>query len=504
MFTIAGAMIFLTKFLLHRLGLELFGIFRYVATIQGSLMFLDLGLGATLNRFTSQLLTVKDYKRLNSTASFGFLMFLCLGVLAGLVMVGIGLFLPSLIRGATATAYSRGFLLMCCFAGMIAMRFWGYSARGLLFGAQRYDLVNAIQAGGAVLRAGLVVAMFLMVPSSGLVTIGLCYILSAIFEASSMWIFAKRQIPALRLDIRTIEMDTVKEVMNFSVFVLIMAVTTMLIWNIPVFLTGRLYGAEAVAFLSLALLLLDQVQQVAGGFGFSLIPVAGKYGALGEAEMLRMLTIKGTKYCAILCFPIGVLAVIFGHPILEWFRHGFGWTWALLGILMIPYLIRMTQTPAISVLIGAKSVRQFALGQIVVVVVIGLLAWLFGEYLRMGLYGVALGAAIPIFFFSFIFQANYACRQIGLKWSNYMIQSYGRVSIGTIPAAGVGIILLRYFYPNSLLMIAAEGLVCILIFAVSAWYFELAADDREQIYAVFGRKGNIVIKDGQKSYGGDL
>lgn len=137
LFATAAAMIFLTKFLVGRLGIERFGMFRYVATIQGSLMFLDLGLGTTLNRFASRFLAVKDYDRLNSAASFSLLMFLGMGTLAGIIMVGIGVILPSLVTGATSASYSRGFLLVCCFGGMVTLRFWGYSARGLLFGAQR-------------------------------------------------------------------------------------------------------------------------------------------------------------------------------------------------------------------------------------------------------------------------------------------------------------------------------------------------------------------------------
>lgn len=481
LFASAAVMIFLTKFLLHRLGTERFGIFRYVLTIQGSLMFLDLGLGATLNRFTSQMLAVKDYEHLNRIASFGFIMFFGLGILAGAVMVGLGHILPMLVTDATAQLYSRGYLLMCCIGGMLALRFWGYSARGLLYGAQRYDLVSVVQAGGAILRAAAVIIFFLILPSAGLFTVGLCFLASAVIEAISMWGFAKYQIPSLRLSISSIDKATVKKVMHFSVFVLIMAVTTMLIWNIPMFLAGRFYGLQAVAFLSLPLLLLEQIQRVSGGFGFSLIPVAGKYEALGKAEMLRVLTVKGTKYCAVLCFPIGVLAVIFGHPLFEWFKEGFGWTWALLGILMLPYLIRMTQRPGFSVLMGAKSIRALAIGQIVVVAVIAVLGWLFAEYFEMGLYGVVLGAAIPILFFNLFFQPMYTCYQVGLKWLSYMVKAYGRVVLGTVPAAVIAIALVRCLYSNSLIVIIIEGLVCMLIFAACAWWFVLSQDERLQI-----------------------
>ncbi len=70
MFANAAVLIFLTKFLLNRLGPVKFGMLRYVLTIQGSLLFLDLGLGATLNRFVSQLLAANDVWQLNAKISF--------------------------------------------------------------------------------------------------------------------------------------------------------------------------------------------------------------------------------------------------------------------------------------------------------------------------------------------------------------------------------------------------------------------------------------------------
>ena len=153
-FANAAVLIFLTKFLLNRLSSEEFGMLRYVITMQGSLIFLDLGLGVALNRFVSRFLATKEVRRLNATISLIFLLYLGLGTVAGLAMTGLGLLLPSLITGCTAELYASGFWLMVCMGAALAMRFWGYAPRGVLWGIQRYDIVTIILAVGAVLRAG--------------------------------------------------------------------------------------------------------------------------------------------------------------------------------------------------------------------------------------------------------------------------------------------------------------------------------------------------------------
>jgi len=468
--------------------------FQYVRTMQGSLLFLDLGLGATLNRFVSQLLAVDEMKRLNGAISFASLLFIGLGLMAGLIMTGIGFILPSLVTGGTVRLYRNGLLLMVSMGGALAMRFWGYAPRGILFGAQRYDIVNVIMVVAAILRAGMITALFLTVKSAGLVTIGLCFLGCAVVDTLLTWTFAKRQLPSLRLGLRTIERSMVKEVIGFSVWVTIMAVTTMLIINAPTFYVGRFYGPEEVAFMSLSLLVLSQVQQLSGGFAFALIPVAGKYAALKDQASLQQIMVRGTKFCAVICFPFGVLAVLFAKPLFEWFKDGFGWTWVLLAIMMLPILVRTTQRVPFSVLMGGGSVKWLALGQIFVVFAIGFLSWLFSEFFDMGLCGIALGSAIPIFLFGVIFQPIYACRQVGLKWLDYMRDSYTRVLLCTIPPAAVALILLKFAYPRGFVMICLETLACLTVFAALAWQFGLTAADRHQILRLFQREHKYVTE----------
>jgi len=270
---------------------------------------------------------------------------------------------------------------------------------------------------------------------------------------------------------------------------LLMGVTTMLIVNMPTFFAGKLYGSEYVAFLSLTVLVLSQIQLISGGFAFALIPVAGKYGVLKDQNVLKDIMVRGTKFCAMICFPIGVIAVIFGQPLFEWFKEGFGWTWALLAIMMLPLLLRTTQRVSFSVLMGARSVKGLALGQIILVFVIGLLSWLFAVYFNMQLYGIALGSAVPIFLFSVIFAPAYACRQIGMNWPDYLARAYGRILLCTVPSAAAGLALIQVAYPEGLLMICLEGLVCLTLFAVCAWWFALSSSEREQVLALFRRTG---------------
>jgi O-antigen/teichoic acid export membrane protein len=481
MFANAAILIFLTKFLLHRLGAESYGMFRYVITILEFLVFLDLGLGATLNRFVSQLTISKDLPKLNSIISMTFSFFLGSGLVGGVIICGLGLVLPALVEGGTPEVYRSGFFLMLCMAGTLAVRFLGYAPRGVLFGLQRYDIVNALQCVWAILRAAAIAVFLQSTKSLELETIGLCYFGTAVFETASLWLFSKRMFPEMKIEFGNIDRAVVTEVLGFSVFVTLISFTTTLIANAPTFLVGKLYGSEAVAYLSLPMLVLGQLQRLSGGFAFTLIPVAGKYRAETNSQVLQELMVRGTKFCAAICFPVGILATVFGYPLFEWFRQGFGWTWALLAILMVPYLFRTTQRVSFSVLMGAGSVKWLSIAQIVSTFLIGLLSWLFGVYFNMRLYGIVLGTGIPVIVLSVIFQPAHACYQVGLHWLDYLNRSYTKVLLWSAPAALAGILLVRFIYPSGLIMIVSEGLVCLLIFAVCAWKYVLTDSERAQI-----------------------
>lgn len=86
--------------------------------------------------------------------------------------------------------------------------------------------------------------------------------------------------------------------------------------------------------------------------------------------------------------------------------------------------------------------------------------------------------------FSLIFQPIHACRQMGLNWLSYLSRSYAKVFLWAIPAAVVGVLLIRYAYPSGLIMIILEGLICLLIFAVCAWRYVLADSERTHISAL--------------------
>lgn len=300
-----------------------------------------------------------------------------------------------------------------------------------------------------------------------------------------MWIFAKLQFPEMRLSLKIIDKSVVKEVISFSVWITLLGVTTMFIVNAPTFLTGRLFGAEAVAFISLPLLILNQLERISGGFAVAVIPVASKYGALENQKVLEQIMIRGTKFCAMICFPIAVIAVIFGKPLLEWFEKGFGWTWVLLAILTLPIAIRATQRMSSAVLMGAGSVKGLALGQSVVVIAIGVMSYLFVSCFKFGIYGIALGTAIPIFFYDTIYKPFYACQQIKSKWRVYMLKSYGLVTLCLIPCGLTAFFLLKVYFPKNLIMLVIEGAVCMSVFAISSWIFVLDKSEHQSILGLF-------------------
>jgi len=70
--------LFLTPYIVNRLGVERYGIWALLTSLVGYIGFLDLGIGGSYVRYIAEYYTQKDYSKVNFVINTGFLF--CLGL----------------------------------------------------------------------------------------------------------------------------------------------------------------------------------------------------------------------------------------------------------------------------------------------------------------------------------------------------------------------------------------------------------------------------------------
>ena len=480
MFSNAFVLIFLAKYLLHILSEKEFGMFQYVISLQSTLLFLDMGLGSTVNRFVSHLTTTEDYLKLNKIVSFVNVIFVVMGVIAVIIMTILGSFLPYLVIGGDANLYNSGFKLIVLIGITMFLRFLGYAPCNVLYGIQRYDIVNMTLTMSSIVRASLIVISLNFI-NDRLLCIGICFIICAILETGVFWIMAYNKYQQFKWDFWGVDKEIVKEVLGFSIFVLIVAFTTMLINNSPTILAGKFLGAKAVTYVSIPILVLGQVQRISGGFAFPLVPVVGSLYAKDNTEDISVLWKKCTQYCAFMCFPIGGISIIFGQEMFEWFREGLGWTWVLLGIMMYPLLFRTTQRVSYAVMMGLGFIKPLAIAQICILTLILILTTVLCLLFDFGIYGIVLGNSIPLLLLGVVIQPLIVCKKLDKKYFNYMCYAYGKIILLSFLMLFVGFICKLYIPMSSLIYIAIFAFIFTVTFYGIVYRFMLAIDDRNKV-----------------------
>jgi O-antigen/teichoic acid export membrane protein len=181
--------------------------------------------------------------------------------------------------------------------------------------------------------------------------------------------------------------------------------------------------------------------------GMVVMPAAAAMRARDEENELRDLLFKWSKVAVFIVLTLGSYLLVFGPEFLDWWL-GDEYDPAagpLLQVLMASFLLFLpVRGVALPILLGSGNPRGPALG--LLAMGIGNLALSLILVRTHGIWGVALGTAIPNVIFSLIFiaGARKTLQVRPLEWTAY---SLGRVGPGLLP--GLGLLLLVKLGPGA-------------------------------------------------------
>jgi O-antigen/teichoic acid export membrane protein len=177
-------------------------------------------------------------------------------------------------------------------------------------------------------------------------------------------------------------------------------------------------------------------------FIVSMVKVAGPVFSQDEGrndyESIRHNFLFVTKISVYVSLFCGTLLVLYGNPFIQrWMGAGFGDSYKVLVLLIIPCMVVLMQSPVKHLLYGISKHKYIAYANMAEGVANLILSlWLVR---RWGIYGVALGTAIPMVLMAIFVQPFYVCRAIQLPVKSYIrhLLTNGGVAVGSILAVWV-------------------------------------------------------------------
>ncbi len=342
----------------------------------------------------------------------------------------------------------------------------------ILAAHREFVLRNLVAVGSLVLRVILVYSVFKLAPS--LVTLASIQVALLVcdFTASS-WIIRKK-FPELHLRLHGFDRQGVRQMLSFSVFVLLLNVGNKIAFQTDELVIGKFLTMNDVTTFQYGKQLVLQFSDFIFSIGIVLNPTATRLKTQGNLPELAQVFLKWSKIGLSLTLLGGIYLLILGQDFLRAWLYDPKFAFDAAGAGQIQTVFMLSHfafLPArgivMPILMGLGHAARPTIAFLTCAVANLILSLVLVK--PLGLLGVALGTAIPdVLFAAFLFREIF--RTIDLRPSTWAAYVLPKVLLGCVPVAGA-LWLMRGFATGARLpVLVALGVIHVLIFGV-VWVF---------------------------------
>ncbi len=420
--------ILLTPFVIHRLGNQHYGLWILIGSVIGYYGLLDLGIGSSVVRYVSKYIAADDEQNLNGFVNTVLFMFILVSIAAIIVSGVLSLFLADFfdLSEADAALFSRLVLVL----GMaFALSFPGGVFGGILQAIQRYDVNNVMEISCSIAKAGMTV--YFLSRGGGLMALGLITLLFKCIDVPYKIFFALRLTPMLKIDLRLAQKSKLRDIFGYSIFAFIWRIADRFRFHMDSVVIGAFLSAGAITFYSIGARLMTYYLRLTGAFSSVTTPMFSSMEARDQSEKIRNLLTNGTRYLSLIAIFVGMSLILYGKPFIRlWIGEGYSSSYYVMLILIVPYMIALSQSMSLTAAYGIgkhKFLSVVTIGEGVLNLALSILL-----VRRYGIYGVALGTAIPMLIVKLFIQPVYICREVGIPITKYVAGLFRPFLVGAV------------------------------------------------------------------------
>jgi len=308
------------------------------------------------------------------------------------------------------------------------------------------------------------------------VVLALVQVACLAFDFGTSWLLIRRRYPDVRIRLSDFDRGTVRKILSFSVYVLLLQAGMRLTWETDALVIGAFLGVGAVPFYVVANSLIVYLMEFVLAIAAVAAPTATRLHAEGKQDELREMFLKWSKVALSLSLMAGLFLIVLGPAFLaQWIDPSFEQpAGQVLQILMVSCLLFLpVRGVAQPILMGLGKPRQPTIAFLVAGILnLGLSIALARP---LGLAGVALGTAIPNVLFAGVVLVM-ACRELGVSPLAYARYVIPRATVGALPVLALPLWFKLRLQVHDLAGLVTAGLAMTVVFAFT-WVFYVYRDD---------------------------
>jgi len=442
-----AALLWLSRFMLQELGPDTNGLWVAIGSYTGILSLLILGVPMASVRAIATAVAQKSEEAEQRAIST------CMGICcafgaAALVCAGLLylLFDASVLHRSGATPLSpetlsgarTAFLVV---ALQVACGFVMRLPYGILEAHNEFTRRNLVMAGEILLRAVLTTLLLSWRPE--LPMLALVLVASMLFEFAGALLFIRARYPNISFSLRSFDRASVHSILSFSVFALLLNVGSLIAFRLDGLVITAYLPSSAATDFDFGNKFFDPLLQFLISIGAVLMPAATRLKATGDTAELRTVFLRWFRIALSIVLMVSIYLYVLGPAFLGvWVgpeyteRSG-----PVLRLLTLSFLFYLpVRGVALPVLMGLGKPRAPAIA----LLLMGLLNLVLSLALVQshGIFGVALGTAIPNVLFA-LFTLFLVCRELAITPADLLTSALLRPLLAATPLA-----LLLAFYEH--------------------------------------------------------
>ncbi len=450
--------LFLSPFILHKLGDDAFGLWILIFSITGYYGIFDFGIRSSIIKYVAEFEAAGDRDRLTRVVNVSLVVYGCIA-LALLFFVSIGAVYVNVFFRISPSFLHTAKLLFLMVGSAVALGFPMSVFTGILEGLQKFYFINVMQVLATLLRVLLI--LLALQHGLGLLTVAFITVLIPLLSYVVYAWHVIRRIP-LQFGTRFLDRSTARLIFHYSLFSFISMMAFRLRFQTDAIIIGVMLSSSAITYFSIGSKLVSYSLLFVSGLGQVLTPMFSQLHATNDLRRLRKLFVLGNRACALIVLPISVTLLVLGKSVIDvWVGPRYESSYVILVILLIPSILCDVQGGSRQMLYGmgrhkALAVVNAAEGVVNVLLSIALIHY-------WGIVGDALGTAIPLALTSVLFLPPYVCRLLGVPLGEFLREAYLLPLALCAPLVATLLFMQHVFrawsYPQLAVQVVAGGLV---------------------------------------------
>jgi len=458
--------IFLSPFILHRLGNTAYGAWVLAFSVTGYYGLFDLGIRSSVIRYVSTYTSTNDIEGLSKLINTSLAGYTVIGAAAMMVTLVVSMYLGSLFRmPADFLPTARVLFLMVGTA--VALGFPAGVFGGILEGLNRFYFINATNLVSTLLRAMLIVLA--LTHGYGLLMVAFVTVALPLLGSLVRAVIVLRLLP-LRFGWKYLDRGSLREIASYSSVSFMLMIAYKLRFKTDEVILSTFLSVAAVTFFSNADRLVDYTVEVVSSLAQIFVPMSGQSDAKGDMDRLRKIFVAGNRACALIVFPITATLIVLGKSVITaWVGARYVTAcYPVMLVLLIPSTFVLAQAASPRILYGMARHQTLAwvtgmegIANVILSII------LIRPY---GIIGDALGTAIPLSCTTLYFMPRHLCRILKVRLGTFLLEAYTLPVMLCLPLVAALLLMRRWFFAHNYLQVGLQIMISLVPYGLGmAW-----------------------------------